>query len=153
MVPLVSWGPVVLCCNELDMGGGGELCSKTGVGFSQFFYKIQAMDSRQLCFCGQIIRFHSNDVVCLVVEQKWNKLYLSCFILSYLLFFPLMVCLFTEIEMSSFWWHFCHWLHQQLATWQLPVQPMIKKSSKIVNSAAMSKENFVKMTCLFISIL
>ena len=38
--------------------------------------------------------------------------------------------LYTETEMSSFWWNFHHWLHWKLSKWQLPVQPMIKISSK-----------------------
>ena len=36
----------------------------------------------------------------------------------------------TESEMSSFWWNFHHWLHWKLSKWQLPVQPVIKISSK-----------------------
>ena len=32
--------------------------------------------------------------------------------------------------MSSFWLNFHHWLHWKLSKWQLPVQPMIKISSK-----------------------
>ena len=36
----------------------------------------------------------------------------------------------TETEMSSFWLNFHHWLHWKLSKWQLPVQPMIKISSK-----------------------
>ena len=36
----------------------------------------------------------------------------------------------TETEMSSFWWNFHHWLHWKLSKWQLPVQLMIKISSK-----------------------
>ena len=36
----------------------------------------------------------------------------------------------TETEMSSFWWNFHHWLHWKLSNWQLPVQPVIKISSK-----------------------
>ena len=32
--------------------------------------------------------------------------------------------------MSSFWWNFHHWLHWKLSKWQLPVQPVIKISSK-----------------------
>ena len=36
----------------------------------------------------------------------------------------------TETEMSSFWWNFHHWLHWKLSKWQLPVQPMMKISSK-----------------------
>ena len=36
----------------------------------------------------------------------------------------------TEMEMSSFWWNFHHWLHWKLSKWQLPVQPVIKISSK-----------------------
>ena len=38
--------------------------------------------------------------------------------------------LLTETEMSSFWWNFHHWLHWKLSKWQLPVQPVIKISSK-----------------------
>ena len=37
---------------------------------------------------------------------------------------------YTETEMSSFWWNFRHWLHWKLSKWQLPVQPVIKISSK-----------------------
>ena len=36
----------------------------------------------------------------------------------------------TETEMSSFWWNFHHWLHWKLSKWQLPVQPVMKISSK-----------------------
>ena len=36
----------------------------------------------------------------------------------------------TETKMSSFWWNFHHWLHWKLSKWQLPVQPMMKISSK-----------------------
>ena len=36
----------------------------------------------------------------------------------------------SETEMSSFWWNFHHWLHWKLSKWQLPVQPVIKISSK-----------------------
>ena len=36
----------------------------------------------------------------------------------------------TETETSSFWWNFHHWLHWKLSKWQLPVQPVIKISSK-----------------------
>ena len=35
-----------------------------------------------------------------------------------------------EMEMSSFWWNFHHWLHWKSSKWQLPVQPVIKISSK-----------------------
>ena len=38
--------------------------------------------------------------------------------------------LYTETKMSSFWWNFHHWLHWKLSKWQLPVQPVIKISSK-----------------------
>ena len=41
---------------------------------------------------------------------------------------PLMA--FTETEMLSFWWNFHHWLHWKLSKWQLPVQPVMKISSK-----------------------
>ena len=37
---------------------------------------------------------------------------------------------FTETEMSSFWWNLHHWLHCKLSKWQLPMQPVIKISSK-----------------------
>ena len=37
---------------------------------------------------------------------------------------------YTETEMSSFWWNFHHWLHWKLSKWQLPVQPVMKISSK-----------------------
>ena len=36
----------------------------------------------------------------------------------------------TETKMSSFWLNFHHWLHWKLSFWQLPVQPVIKISSK-----------------------
>ena len=38
--------------------------------------------------------------------------------------------IYTETEMSSFWWNFHHWLHWKLSKWQLPVQPVMKISSK-----------------------
>ena len=37
---------------------------------------------------------------------------------------------YTETEMSSFWWNYHHWLHWKLSKWQLPVQPVMKISSK-----------------------
>ena len=33
---------------------------------------------------------------------------------------------YTEMEISSFWWNFCDLLHWKLSFWQLPVQPVIK---------------------------
>ena len=36
----------------------------------------------------------------------------------------------TETEKSSFWWNIHHWLHWKLSTWQLPVQLVMKISSK-----------------------
>ena len=36
----------------------------------------------------------------------------------------------TETEMLSFWRNFHHWLHWKLSIWQLPVQPVVKVSSK-----------------------
>ena len=38
--------------------------------------------------------------------------------------------LFTETEMSSFWWNFHHWLHWKLSKWQLSMQPVTKMPSK-----------------------
>ena len=38
--------------------------------------------------------------------------------------------LYTETEKSSFWWNVHHWLHWKLSKWQLPVQPVMKISSK-----------------------
>ena len=37
---------------------------------------------------------------------------------------------YTETKMSSFWRNFNHWLHWKLSFWQLPVQPVMKISSK-----------------------
>ena len=42
----------------------------------------------------------------------------------------LLAVMVTETEMSSFWWNFHHWLHWKLSNWQLPVQPVMKISSK-----------------------
>ena len=36
----------------------------------------------------------------------------------------------TETKMSSFWQNFHHWLHWKLSFWQLPMQPLMKVSSK-----------------------
>ena len=36
----------------------------------------------------------------------------------------------TEMEMLTFWWNFHHWLHWKLTKWQLPVQLVMKISSK-----------------------
>ena len=36
----------------------------------------------------------------------------------------------TGAEMSSFWRYFHHWLHRKLSFWQLPLQPVVKISSK-----------------------
>ena len=38
--------------------------------------------------------------------------------------------IYTETKMSSFWRNFNHWLHWKLSFWQLPVQPVMKISSK-----------------------
>ena len=38
--------------------------------------------------------------------------------------------MYTETKMSSFWRNFNHWLHWKLSFWQLPVQPVMKISSK-----------------------
>ena len=38
--------------------------------------------------------------------------------------------IYTETEKSSFWWNVHHWLHWKLSKWQLPVQPVMKISSK-----------------------
>ena len=35
-----------------------------------------------------------------------------------------------ETKMSSFWRNFYHWLHWKLSFWQLPMQPVMKISSK-----------------------
>ena len=43
---------------------------------------------------------------------------------------PIQKAIYTETEMSSFWWNFHHWLHWKLSKWQLPVQPVMKISSK-----------------------
>ena len=36
----------------------------------------------------------------------------------------------TETKMLSFWRNFHHWVHRKLSKWQLPVQPLMKISSK-----------------------
>ena len=38
--------------------------------------------------------------------------------------------LIIEMGRSSLWWNFNHWLHWKLSKWQLPVQPVMKISSK-----------------------
>ena len=45
-----------------------------------------------------------------------------------------------EIRMLSFWWNFHHWLHWKLSKWQLPVQSVLKISSKW--------QHFLSMECL-----
>ena len=35
-----------------------------------------------------------------------------------------------HVSIHKFWWNFHHWLHWKLSKWQLPVQPVIKISSK-----------------------
>ena len=42
----------------------------------------------------------------------------------------IVMTMFTETEMLSFWWNFNHWLHRKLSFWQLSVQPVMKISSK-----------------------
>ena len=37
---------------------------------------------------------------------------------------------YIETKMSSFSWNFNHWLHWKFSFWQLPVQPVMKISSK-----------------------
>ena len=49
-------------------------------------------------------------------------------LISYLCRF--MCSIYTETEKSSFWWNVHHWLHWKLSKWQLPVQPVMKMSSK-----------------------
>ena len=40
------------------------------------------------------------------------------------------ITLYTETEMSSFWQNFHQWLYLELSKWQLPVQSVMKISSK-----------------------
>ena len=48
----------------------------------------------------------------------------------------------TVTEMLSFWWNFHHWLHRKLSKWQLPVQPVMKISSKWQHFHFSIKMNF-----------
>ena len=76
------------------------------------------------------------DVFCVVVHQnneltkhwiaEWDWM---CFHLD-VVWVCILQMLNTETEMSSFWWNFHHWLHWKLSKWQLPVQPVMKISSK-----------------------
>ena len=62
----------------------------------------------------------------LIIEQ-W---YLSPRMTRMLFFIWESTLCITETETYSFWWHFHHWLHLKLSKWQLPVQPLMKISSK-----------------------
>ena len=57
------------------------------------------------------IRFHS-----LIIQTPFNT--------------AIKQAMYTEMEMSSFWWNYHHWQHWKLSKWQLPVQPVMKISSK-----------------------
>ena len=76
-------------------------------------------------------------------------------------FYQLIVGLYTETKMSSFWWNLRHWLHWKLSKWQFSVHPVTKISSKydihhsslaalkvvkMTIFSAASDENFIKMT-------
>ena len=37
---------------------------------------------------------------------------------------------FIETKLSLFWWNFHYWQHWKLSFWQLPVQPVLKISSR-----------------------
>ena len=79
-----------------------------------------------------------NYAVILVIMKKKKFIYLNLCLASWCIFnvavsvLPKFVHSYTntETEMSSFWWNFHHWLHWKLSKWQLPVQPVIKISSK-----------------------
>ena len=57
-------------------------------------------------------------VIITVLFKKWDQ-YLEKMSIHYF-----------ETDMSSFWWNSHHWLHWKLSKWQLPVQPVMKISSK-----------------------
>ena len=57
-----------------------------------------------------------------LVVFPWLQIYRKCPRYLYLIG--------TETKMSSFWRNFNHWLHWKLSFWQLPVQPVMKISSK-----------------------
>ena len=48
----------------------------------------------------------------------------------------------TETKMSSFWQNFHHWLHWKLSFWQLPMQPVMKISSKWQHFRFSDGDNF-----------
>ena len=63
---------------------------------------------------------------------------------------------YTETKMSSFWRNFNHWLHWKLSFWQLPVQPVMKISSKWRHfrfsgrHTDINGEMYVTYVCLFV---
>ena len=68
------------------------------------------------CFGWEYLQSIYNRVYCVKIKQCHNVLEQTRYI--------------TETEMSSFWWNYHHWLHWKLSKWQLPVQPVMKISSK-----------------------
>ena len=60
--------------------------------------------------------------------------------------------MFTETKMSSFWRNFNHCLHWKLSCWQLPVQPVMKISSKWRHFRFSVDFSIIHMHVLFILI-
>ena len=61
----------------------------------------------------------------------WLKIKVISFTAGYVIgYVPVIMVAYTETKMSSFWRNFNHWLHWKLSFWQLPVQPVMKISSK-----------------------
>ena len=83
--------------------------------------------------CGLIIHDRDSDLLVTMVgwvdvpDSDWGDFWRRCainissFVYAYL---------YTETKMSSFWRNFNHWLNWKLSFWQLPVQPVMKISSK-----------------------
>ena len=70
-----------------------------------FFYMSETM-----CFCFRLVKVTFDEEMSLLFDN--------------------MIKTHTETKMSSFWRNFNHWLHWKLSFWQLPVQPVMKISSK-----------------------
>ena len=80
----------------------------------------------------------SSDDGILETNQPFNQVYCASFISALIKRWPSATwparspntVASTETEKSSFWWNVHHWLHWKLSKWQLPVQPVMKISSK-----------------------
>ena len=133
-VEACSWRHVpVLGITEPPHQEWGLLSIFSVPSYSRFFSSIKTLVTSIFDRCHRSWQLIS--VIMMIVIQAAKNIYAQC-IVNIQHHFPCIVEIFpklsrnTETKMSSFWRNFNHWLHWKLSFWQLPVQPVMKISSK-----------------------